>query len=70
MSPDDGYLLVEDFVLIDGAVNTGMYKAARYQNLGYDHLREDAIEELEKVRDMADEALDRFEEIEIDEGGE
>lgn len=54
----DGYRLAEDFNLLNRAVNEGSYKALRYQELGYDHLWEDAIEELERIQSMLDETLD------------
>lgn len=54
----DGYRLSEDYTLILRAAVRGQYKAVRYQELRYDHPREEAIGELETIRDMIDETLE------------
>lgn len=58
---EEGFQLLDSFTLIGRACNKGTYKAMRHQEKGYDHLHEDAMEELRAIRDMAEEALERHE---------
>lgn len=54
--------LSEDLVLVGDSLQTALYKANRYQGLGaeYDHLLDDTLEAVERLRDMANEILKRY----------
>lgn len=55
-STDD---LTKDLLRINDAVNDALYKANRRRMHGHEHLREDALEEIEAVRDLAADVLER-----------
>lgn len=58
---NDRYRLLEDTVLLNGDVDDALYQAIRYERFGYDHLRGRLLDEIEGVRDLADEILEREE---------
>lgn len=55
----DEYRLAENVHLMDGILNEALYHSLRYHELGYDHLREDVLDDVERLRDFADEVLER-----------
>ncbi|MHC3439217.1 hypothetical protein ACYJ1Y_14280 [Natrialbaceae archaeon A-gly3] len=63
------FRLSECLVLMGDKLNDALYAANRYQNLGYDHQRERALEELEELREFADEVLERERETETEQNG-
>ena len=57
---DDSYRMVNDLLSMDRSINEAMYDINRYQVNGYDHIREDALKEIEMVKEIAEETLERY----------
>lgn len=53
------FRLVEDLTMMLRSATDALYKTNRYRKVGYDHLHQDALDEVENVRDLADEILER-----------
>lgn len=56
---NNAYRLMDNLLMINRAVDDGMYSANRYHVNGADHHREDILETFEEINELTEEILER-----------